>query len=177
MNAIKLVNQLLDNALESRLDEASVHRPPRSNVWVATITGANPGEQIRRSTGQTDREQALVIAQKWEVEERERRKALARQDRLPHPRKSDPGGFTQEEVAALLKMSARAVRNTEKRALAKLRRHPAVRDLWREITGEVVKESEELPLAKEEMVALVGLAKTVFDLRTLQKLIRDISVR
>ncbi len=165
MNAHELASRVLEDDLEERLVEASVYRPPRSRNWVATFTGAIPGQQLRLSTGTTNREQALAIARKWEAEERERRKALAKQPHLPGPPKAHPGGLTQEEIAAVLKMSTRAVRNTEKRAIAKLRRHPAVRELWREYIGQSVEESQEVTaFTREEMIALLGLARTPFEL-------------
>jgi hypothetical protein len=52
--------------LEEPLCEASVHRPKRGQVWVATFTGP-AGGQIWRSTGLTDYDQAFVVAKQWEV--------------------------------------------------------------------------------------------------------------
>lgn len=176
MKAVELVNQLLDD-FEPRLVEASVRLPPRGRVWIASFTGALPNERITRSTGVTDKAMALEIARQWEAEQRERRKALASQNLLPSRPKVEPGGLTQAEVAAVLRMSTRAVRNVEKRALAKLSRHPALRELWREYAGHVVENSEIPMLSREEVTALLGLARTPFELETLRKLLSDIPVR
>jgi hypothetical protein len=50
-----------DPLAEPRLVEASVHLPKRGTVWVATFTGSEGGQNWR-STGLTDREQALLVA-------------------------------------------------------------------------------------------------------------------
>jgi hypothetical protein len=133
MHASQIVNhllELLDEAPPSwRLEEASVYLPPRSTKWVAVFTGVEPGQQVRRSTGLTDRQAALLLARKWE-----REAARARSKVLKKPTirtgAERPDVLTQKEVAAALGMSERGVREAERRALAKLRNHPALRQMW-----------------------------------------------
>jgi hypothetical protein len=57
---------------ESRLSQATVHRPHRGRNWVAVFTGPERG-QVRRSTGLTDRDQALLVVRQWEAEVRAQR--------------------------------------------------------------------------------------------------------
>jgi hypothetical protein len=79
--ATTIVNHLLDEE-PLAVYEASVHRPQRSRVWVATFTGPSGG-RIWRSTGMTDREQALALAKHWEAEARAQRVSLGRLLRKP----------------------------------------------------------------------------------------------
>jgi transcriptional regulator len=71
-----------------------------------------------------DKARALAMTQKRESERRQVMTGL-KQLRA----KAQPGGLTQVEVAALLKVSERTVRNIEKRALRKLRQHRRTADL------------------------------------------------
>lgn len=129
---------------EQLLPEASVHLPSRGTKWIAVFTGPIPGQQVSRSTGQTDRAAALKLAKEWESEARQQRQGSSRRPRPSShrvKRQNASGeapaeaGLTQREVALLLGMSERAVRNIEKRALAKLRAHPDLRGLFDEILG------------------------------------------
>src|SRR5437016_2062856 len=100
------------------LSEASVHRPTRSRVWVATFTGPEGG-QVWRSTGLTDRAQALLVARQWEAEARAQRANMGLSVRKPVLRvqHSKSGGairLTQREVAQLLRISERSVREIER---------------------------------------------------------------
>jgi len=55
---------------------SSVWQHPKTPNWFARYKGAN-GKTLNRSTGIVDREEALRIAQQWEIEaarERENRK-------------------------------------------------------------------------------------------------------
>ena len=105
-NAGHIVNMLLAQqpVLRSPVAEASVHRGTRSRNWNAVFTGA-AGGQVWKSTGLTDRDQALLVARKWEAEARAERAKLGRTARKPilRVRPSEPGtrvgGLTQKEVA------------------------------------------------------------------------------
>ena len=165
MNAKIIVDRLL-NLGPLDLTEASVHLPKRGRKWVAVFTGGEPGKQVWRSTGLTDRDAALALARKWEVEARKKRLALGKgpQRAAVRARRSPRGSdkfqpLTQGEVAVLLNMSERAVRNVEKRALAKLRKHPAIRELLDQIKSQT-SESMVVPLTAEELAALFALADT-----------------
>ena len=127
-----IVTILLEEPLPS-LAEATVRLPPRSTRWVAVFTGDEPGRQIARSTGLTNKADALALAQKWESAAREGRAGLAAL-RKTRNRVPPPGGLTQAQVAALLQISPRTVRAIEKRALRKLRNHPSAKALWAEFT-------------------------------------------
>ena len=84
----------------------------------------------------TDRRQALLVAKRWEAEARAHRLSLGRSLRKPilPVRRPEPGAarsglLSQKEVAQLLKMSERGVREVERRALVKLRKHPLLRQV------------------------------------------------
>lgn len=172
-----------------RLLEATVRLPPRGRRWIAAYTGVEPGRQVWRSTGETNREAALAKAVAWEAEARRRRAALAVTARPSGIRvsrgkagsliraTSPAGPLSQKEVAMILRISERAVRNIEHRALAKLRHHPDLRELWSEIAGRTgaeqpgVLESREAELTPAEVVALFGLAKTDEEAQALAKLL------
>ena len=84
--------------------------------------------------------------------------------------------MTQEEVAIAMKISQRAVREIERTALQKLRRHPALKELWREWTGGKVAEAgvpapNAWTLTSLEIAALYGLAKTPEERRVVRKLL------
>jgi len=132
MNATEVVDQLLGSE-NQRLVEASVHLPPRGTKWLAVFTGPEPGKQIWRSTGLTNREAALMVAQKWEQEARDERKRITNKHlkkRSSRVRQEIAGLMTQKEVAAVLGMSERGVREVERRAFAKLRRDASLQRLW-----------------------------------------------
>src|SRR5437870_4208572 len=125
--ASELIEQALCEAeqAERALPEASVHRPHRGRVYVAYFTGAKPGQQISRSTGHTDYPAALALAKQWERQAKEQRVTQRGADRKPTIRvrwsgsERSPGLLTQREVAMLLGMSERGVREVERRALNK----------------------------------------------------------
>jgi hypothetical protein len=84
--------------------------------------------------------------------------------------------MTQKEVAAVLRISERSVREIEKIALAKLRRHPALRSAWREwLTGEVEESSftseSGWDLSRAEVAAVYGLTRTPEERRAVRKLL------
>lgn len=177
-NAGHIVNMLLAQqpVLRSPVAEASVHRGTRSRIWNAVFTGA-AGGQVWKSTGLTDRDQALLVARKWEAEARAERAKLGRTARKPilRVRPSEPGtrvgGLTQKEVALLLNLSERAVRQIEIRAIQKLRNHPLLRQVWRQyLAGEL--EEGRYALTPDEIDALFDLVCTPEERDLIQKLLR-----
>jgi hypothetical protein len=85
------------------------------------------------------------------------------------PGAAEPASLTQKEVAALLNMSERGVRNVEKRAIAKLRRHPALRSLWGQIKGETFESA--FAWTAEEVAALFALADGPSEAHALKRLL------
>lgn len=80
-------------------------------------------------------------------------------------------GLTQKEVAMLLNISERGVRKIEKRALRKLRSHPALRQVWqRFLAGEL--EESAVQLSRQETAALWRLARTSEERQLLLKVLR-----
>jgi len=166
--------------IEALIDEASVHLPRRGSLWVASFRDGT-GRQLWRATGSRSRKEALALAKQWEEEARRRR---ARQGVLP-PRpvirvrpgsgEREVGLLTQREVATIMEISERAVRGIERRAFDKLRRHPALRDFWREYqTGEIREAAVPIPsawtLSRAEVAAVYALARTPDERRALGKL-------
>jgi hypothetical protein len=148
------------------LAEASVRRPPRSTVYVATYTGPHGG-QVARSTGLRDRDAALEVARRWEAEAKAERQGSV-------SRRGMACGLSQAQVAALMNLSERAVRAIEQRAIEKLKRHPMIRAIWKECSerrSSVADESPAGALTSEEAAALLGLAQTEFERRVLQKIL------
>jgi len=167
--------------LESLIDEASVHLPRRSTRWVAAFRDST-GRRAWRTTGFRDRTSALALANEWESRAR-RGEAV----QPPSPGKAAirvrPGSaergvgmLSQAEVAIIMGISERAVRQIEQRAIEKLRRHPALRDFWREYTTGDVKEAA-LPtrswseLTRAEVAALYGLARTSEERLAIRKML------
>ena len=144
MNANELVSLLLETPVE----EATVHRPPRSKVWVAAYTGATPGKQVQRSTGLAHRLHALAVAKEWEAQAREQRATLGQLLKKPTLRASaEAGQLSQKQVAQALGMSERGVREVERRAFEKLRRHPLLQHIWQQYQHGDLDEGQELELA------------------------------
>src|SRR5260370_37463343 len=81
-----IVSCLLDERplATAPLHEASVHRPARSRVWVATFTGP-AGRQLWRRTGLTDRQPALLLAKRWDAAARAERGGAARRAAKANP--------------------------------------------------------------------------------------------
>ena len=171
-----------DGPVDARsLVEVSVHLPKRGSRWVASFRDET-GRQVWRTTGLRDREPALVLARRWEGEAKRRRAAqYAAPPRLTIRVRSgsaerELGGFSQQEVAAIMRISRRTVREIERRALAKLRSHPALQGFWREWQTGEIKETR-LPVAKQwalsraEVAAVNALAETPIERQALRKLL------
>jgi hypothetical protein len=183
MTAEDILKILLEEARPDgaqALIEASVHLGTRSRKFVASFRDEF-GNQVWRSTGLTDRDAALALARKWEEAARRKRAAQSAPSKKltirvkPGSPEHLAGMLSQAEVAAYLRISTRAVREIEKRAIAKLRRHPALRQLWQEWTGEVDEATQapggRLALSQAEIEAFYGLAETSEERRVLEKLI------
>jgi hypothetical protein len=161
--------------------DASVHLPRRSSRWVAAFRDET-GRQVWRTTGLREKGAALALAQEWEATAKRKREAHGALPGQPVVRvrpgsaERQLGLLTQREVAMILKISERSVREIERRAFDKLRRHPALRDFWREYqTGEV--EESSLPatgpwvLSRDEIAAVNGLARTPEERVALRKVL------
>jgi hypothetical protein len=170
----KIVSGLVgeDNWVGRMLGEASVHRPHRGRIYVATYTGP-AGGPCWKSTGTDDPTAAIVIAREFEAAARaERAQAggVGQPQRIRNRQSpGNPGaGLTQREVAQLLGMTERGVRAVEKRALRKLWQNPLLRKLWREyLRGELIEHAARLSTA--ELQVLVGLARSHAERETLQR--------
>jgi hypothetical protein len=73
--------------------EATVHRPRRGTVWVAAFTGP-AGRQMWRTTGLTNRDQALLISKQWEAEAHTERATLGHAAQKPIGRVRRPASST-----------------------------------------------------------------------------------
>jgi len=177
--AEQVVAILLDEA-PVRLAEASLHRSKGSRIWQAAFTGPRGG-QIWRSTGLTNREQALLLARKWEAEAREARGKLGgtAKKAICRVRRSASGarvGLSQKEIALLLNMTERGVREVERRAIQKLRSDPLLRHIWREyLAGQL--DEQQLTLTSDEIGALFNLARTPEERHVIRKVLRLIHGR
>ena len=157
--------------------EASVHRPRRGTIFIASYRDET-GKQVWRSTGQRDRAAAQAIANRWEAEARRKRAAQAPRPAKPTIRVR-PGSaeralglLTQREVALLMRISERAVRETERSAFEKIRNHPLMREFWREWQGGGIEEADlgsAWQLSPSEMAAVYALAGTPEELLALKK--------
>jgi Sigma-70, region 4 len=163
------------------LVEVSVHLPRRGTRWVAAFRDGT-GRQVWRSTGLREREPALALGKRWEADaERKRAAQGAVPTKLtirvrPGSADKELGCLSQKEVAAILRMSERAVREVERRAFEKLRRHPALKDFWREWTTGQIKETSLRPtkqwtLSRAEVAAVYALAGTTVERQALRKLL------
>ena len=160
--------------------EASVHRPRRGRLYVASFRDET-GRQRWQRTGLSDRKAALILAQELENQARRKRGFGAKQPQKALVRVTAGGGagseglFTQREVAALLRISERAVRNIERQAIEKLRRHPDLKAIWREWMKRGIKEgvvpAANWELNRSEIAALYGLAQTPAERALLQRLL------
>ena len=160
------------------LIEASIYLPNRSSRWVATFRDET-GRQVWRTTGLRSRKLALALARQWEKQARLKR---AGQGALPckptirvRPGSGEEavGLMTQKEVAAIMRISERAVREIERRAFAKIRHQ--LKAFWAEWESGEVQEaipqpSSEWALTRAEIAAVYALAQTMEERRVLRKL-------
>jgi hypothetical protein len=158
------------------LIEVSVHLPSRATRWVAAFRDET-GRKVWRSTGLREREPALALAKEWEADAKRKRAAQgAAPPRLTIRVRPGSTCLSQKEVAAILRISERAVRQIEKTAIEKLRRHPVLKGIWREWeTGELKeamsRAASPWQLSRAEIVAVYALALTPVERRALQKLL------
>jgi len=180
-SATAIVNTLLDDEppVEGPVCEATVHLPRRGKIWVAAFTGGQGG-QVWRSTGLTDHDQALVLAKRWEAQARSQRARLGvtpRKPRLPVRRQelgaARSGLLSQREVAMLLNMSERGVREVERRAFQKLRQHPLLRQAWQQYLANELDEHV-LSLTSEEVEALLNAARMPEEQELIHKVLHAI---
>ncbi len=162
------------------LVEASIHLPRRGSLWVAAFR-EETGRQAWRSTGLRDRQSALALAQECEAEAKRKRESQPAEPPKPTIRvgpgsaERELGLLSQKEVAAIMRISERAVREIERQPFNKLRRHPALRDFWREWTAGDIKEADSdgpanWALSRAEIAALYALAWTPAERHVLRKL-------
>jgi hypothetical protein len=176
MRPSEIITWLLGGSdwVQQILGEASVHRPRRGKVWMATFTEP-AGGQAWKTTGTTDHAAALAIAREFEAAARAQRAKFgsARTPRTIYTRRSpgNPGsGLTQQEVAVLLGISERAVRAIERRAIRRLAQHPKLRELWRQyLAGELTEDGH--TLSEPEIEALLGLARSQAELETILRVL------
>lgn len=173
MKPLQIVMTLLegDHWVEQILREASVHRRG-GRIWQASFTAASGGQQWK-TTGTDDPAAALAIAKEFEAAARAERAQSGTTDRRQSIRNrrspgSTGGGLTQQEVAWLLGLSERTVRNIEKTALRKLAQHPQLREVWRQfLSGELAEQAHRL--SAPEIQALLGLARSRAERETIRK--------
>jgi hypothetical protein len=161
------------------LIEASVHLPKRGSKYVASYRGET-GRRVWRTTGLRNRAAALAQARKWEIEAQRKRPFQGPVPRKPTIRVRAGSGeeavglLSQKEVAMIMKISERAVREIERGAFEKLRQHPALKEFWQEwITGEVEEAASESEwtLTRAEVAAVYALARTPAERNALTKLL------
>ena len=161
--ALKIIQFVLSDDPVTRISisEARVYRPSRSRIWQATYTGAEGG-QVWRSTGLTNKRQALLVAKRWEAESRAQRGKTGKSTIKPivRVRGSEPG-LSQREVGLLLNLSERAVSQIERRALRKLFAHPGLRQAWYQYLAGELEEEVALALTPQEVQALFKLTYTM----------------
>jgi len=161
------------------LIEVSIHLPRRGTRWIASFRDET-GRQVWRTTGLRDHKRALALAKEWEAEAKSKRAAQGALPRKPTIRVRRGSGeeaiglMTQREVATIMRISERAVREIERRAFEKLRRH--LRDVWREwLTGEVEESALQIiadwTLTRAEIAAVNDLAETPEERKALRKLL------
>ena len=164
-----------------RLIEVSVHLPRRGTRWVASFRDER-GRHIWRSTGLREREPALALGKRWEADAKRKRASQGAAPTgltirvRPGSAEKELGCLSQKEVAAILRMPERAVREIERRAFDKLRRHPALKNFWREWqTGEIketaLRAAKQWTLSRAEVAAVYALARTTVERQALRKLL------
>ncbi len=175
--ALAIVNLLLgeERPREGYVCEAGVYLGSRSRVYTAHYTGSRGGP-VWRSTGLRDYRAALKLAQEWETAARVERIKLRLGTRKAATRvrvspAAVPIGFTQEETAAIMGLSVRAVGTIERRAIEKLRANALLRDLWRQYTTGELGEAYSA-LEPNEVLALFDLCATAEEIKLIEKIVR-----
>jgi hypothetical protein len=169
-----LVTELLEGSAPAQvlLSEAPVRLPARGTRWIAAFQGPRPGQQIQKSTGLTNRSAALKLARQWEAEAKAERQAR-KWPRKPTIRgRGNEGWLTQQEVAALMGLSVRAVYEIERRALEKLRTNPRLREFWSEYVGGAAIEEEHDSISTQEIAALIQLCRSRLEQSALQTAVK-----
>jgi DNA-binding NarL/FixJ family response regulator len=174
--ALKIIQFVLsdDPVTQISISEARVYRPSRSRIWQATYTGAEGG-QVWRSTGLTNKRQALLVAKRWEAESRAQRGKTGKSTRKPivRVRGSEPG-LSQREVGLLLNLSERAVSQIERRALRKLFAHAGLRQAWHQYLAGELDEQVAVALTPQEVQALFKLTYTTEERLVLQGILKRV---
>ncbi len=171
----------MEPSLRMVLLEATVHRSCRSKIFVATFTGPKGG-QVWRTTGSTDYKEAMKLARAWEAQARAERvkRGLLRHrypgTRVRASRDRIRPGRPQEEVAKVLRLSVRTVREIERCALAKLRQHPLIKQLFKDYQGGGLEEHNAAALDSEEIAALFDLAATADELKAVELVVAYIQL-
>jgi hypothetical protein len=186
MTVSELLRILLESdgpvCIDDLLDEASVHLPRRGSRWIATYRDET-GRQVWKSTGLRNRAAAQIVADRLEAEAR-RKRATQIPFRKPTIRVRPGSGergvglLSQKEVAVLLRVSERAVREIERTAFEKIRNHPAMREFWSEWQGGKIDESDldsDWYLNRSEIAAVLALARTFQERRVLRKVLELMS--
>ncbi len=159
--------------------EFSVHLPHRGSRYVAAFRDET-GRKVWRTTGLRDRKAAMAVAREWEADARRKRLAQGALPRKPVIRvrrgsaEHEVGLMSQAEVAAFMHISARAVRDAERRGFDKIRRR--MREFWNEwLTGEVEEAASQAladwVLTREEINAVYALAQTPEERQVLRKVL------
>ena len=157
------------------LGEASVHRPRRGRVWVASFTGPFGGQEWK-TTGRGDHAAALLIAKEFEAAARAQRAksgSAGRRQRIRNrqsPGRSG-GGLTQQQVASLLGLSVRGVRAIERRALRKPSPHPRLPAIGREYLAGELTEQGRPAVSPAEIKAHWGWASHRVELDTMREVL------
>jgi Sigma-70, region 4 len=159
--------------------------PRRGSRWVEAFRDEH-GQPIWRSTGLSDRKEAQAMADEWEADARRKRVALGVQTR-PKTRVRAGSGqqalalLTQREVAVIMKISERAVRQIECRAIEKLRNHPLLKQVWHELQGRDIDEGAkgvtDCQLSRAEAEAIAALARMPYERSVVRKLLRILAQR
>jgi hypothetical protein len=182
LSAKDLVQHLLEGRQpwsSRELLEASVHLPARGTIFIAAYRDET-GRQVQRTTGTRDRSAAQAIADEMEAAAKRKRAAASPPPKKPtiRVRRCGPehqaGLRTQAEVAAIMRIGERAVREHERSAFWKLRHHPKLREFWREWLGieeGAIPGSAKWDLTSREIRALLALAEGPFERQALKKLI------
>jgi hypothetical protein len=172
--ARKILEFLLADDDVVDLYEARVYRSPGSRIWQAVYTGPQGG-QAWRSTRLTNKQQALLVARRWEAEARIQREKMGNKPRRPivRVRGSEPG-LSQREVGLLLNLTARAVGQIERRALKKLFAHPTLRQIWDQYLAGELEEQRAVALIPQEVQALLNLTYTPQERLVLQGILKRI---